>query len=377
VIPQQLFIDTHVRDHPETVSVCRRLNLPMRYVDDPSQLYHWINQAADPIQRGKQVLYLTRNKGGFLKTCPGTRVYTCCDYQILHVASFCTMDCSYCILQTYFHPPLLQYFVNREALDAELTALFSRNRISRVGTGEFTDSLIWEAWTDLTQYLVGRFADQDTAVLELKTKTVDVARLEGLAHRRRTILAWSLNTPAVIKDEERRTTTLNDRLKAALRCQKWGYPLAFHFDPLVLYPGCEADYRRVVKRLFETVSPDNIAWISLGTLRFMPSLKPIIARRFPRSKIAYGEFITGLDGKMRYFKPLRIALYRQMVEWIRTAAPQVTVYYCMEDDEVWQQTMGKVPSPSGGVGRMLDDSAINVCGVTGRYGGGHAGGGYV
>jgi hypothetical protein len=44
----------------------------------------------------------------------------------------------------------------------------------------------------------------------------------------------------------------------------------------------------------------------------MPTLKPIIARRFPASKIVYGEFITGLDNKMRYFKPLRIALYRQM-----------------------------------------------------------------
>ncbi len=371
MIPKQLFIDTHIRDHPETLSVSRRLNLPMRYVEDPAHLYQWVNQAADPVQRGKQVLFLTRNKGGFLKTCPGTRAYTCCDYQILHVASFCTMDCSYCILQTYFHPPLLQYFVNREALDVELTALFSKDRISRVGTGEFTDSLIWEAWTDLTEYLVGRFSDQDRAVLELKTKTTDIARLAGLAHRRKTILAWSLNTPAVIRDEERRTTTLGARLKAAAQCQQWGYPLAFHFDPLVIYPGCEADYRKVVTQLFEHVSPDNIVWISLGSLRFMPALKPIIARRFPRSRIAYGEFITGLDNKMRYFKPLRMALYRQMVDWIRGAAPHVALYYCMEDDQVWQQTMGMVPSPSGGLGRMLDDSAVKVCGVSGRSAGEH------
>jgi hypothetical protein len=91
---------------------------------------HFINgSTALPIRssRGKQVLYLTRNKGGFLKPCPGTREYTCCDYQILHVASFCTMDCSYCILQSYFHPPLLQFFVNREDLDRELTDLFTIN----------------------------------------------------------------------------------------------------------------------------------------------------------------------------------------------------------------------------------------------------------
>ncbi|HSO19113.1 MAG TPA: DNA photolyase, partial [Desulfosarcina sp.] len=138
-------------------------------------------------------------------------------------------------------------------------------------------------------------------------------------------------------------------------------PLAFHFDPMILYDGCEADYRHVVKLLFQRIAPQNIVWISLGTLRFMPALKPIIARRFPRSTIAYGEFITGLDNKMRYFKPLRTALYRRMVAWIRDAAPDVTVYFCMEDDAVWEGAMGMVPPADGGVARMLDESAARVC----------------
>ena len=358
---KKIFIDANIASHPETERIRRHLDLPAECVDDPVSIYQWINSADDPVNRGKQVLYLTRNNGDFLKACPGTREYTCCDYQILHVASFCTMDCSYCILQSYFHPPLLQFFVNREDLDVELTGLFKKKAISRVGTGEFSDSLIWERWTDLTGYLVSRFAVQDKAVLELKTKTVDIEGLRGLNHGRKTILSWSLNTPAVMQSEERRTASLDARLTAAARCQEWGYPLAFHFDPMIIYNGCETDYRAVVKKLFQRISPENIVWISLGTFRFMPALKPVIAQRFPGSKIAYGEFITGLDNKMRYFKPLRIGLYRQMVDWIRDSAPDVTVYFCMEDDEVWEKTMGLVPPPDGGLGRMLDKSAIKIC----------------
>jgi spore photoproduct lyase len=364
VILKKIFIDNTIASHPETERIRRQFDLPTENVNDPNAIYQWINSAADPVHRGKQVLYLTRNKGDFLKACPGTREYRCCDYQILHVASFCTMDCSYCILQSYFHPPLLQFFVNREDLDAELTGLFQKKAISRVGTGEFTDSLIWEKWTDLTGYLVSRFSTQDKAVLELKTKTVNIEGLKGLDHRRKTILSWSLNTPAVMKNEERHTASLDARLKAAARCQKWGYPLAFHFDPMIIYNGCENDYRAVVKQLFQHILPENIVWISLGTFRFMPALKPIIAQRFPDSKIVYGEFITGLDNKMRYFKPLRIALYQQMVDWIREAAPDVVVYFCMEDDEVWEKTMGLVPPPDGGLGRMLDKSAIKICDLT-------------
>jgi spore photoproduct lyase len=64
---------------------------------------------------------------------------------------------------------------------------------------------------------------------------------------------------------------------------------------------------------------------------------------------------------MRYFKPLRIALYEKMVQWIREAAPQVTVYFCMEDEEVWETATGFVPDPEGGLGRMLDESVEKVC----------------
>jgi len=364
VIIKKIYVDADIASHPETERILRQLDLPIEWVNDPVSIYQWINSAADPVDRGKKTLYLTRNKGGFLKACPGTREYTCCKYQILHVASYCTMDCSYCILQSYFHPPLLQYFVNREDLDVQLNELFKKKTISRVGTGEFTDSLIWEKWTDLTGHLVSHFSTQDKAVLELKTKTVNIERLNGLHHCRKTILSWSLNTPAVMESEERRTASLDARLKAAARCQQWGYPLAFHFDPMIIYHGCETDYRMVVKQLFQRIAPENIVWISLGTFRFMPALKPIITRRFPDSKIAYGEFITGLDNKMRYFKPLRIGLYRQMVDWIRDSAPDVTVYFCMEDSEVWEKAMGWVPPRDGGLGRMLDESAIKICDLT-------------
>jgi spore photoproduct lyase len=364
VILKKLFIDANIASHPETERICRHIDLPAECVNDPLSIYQWINRADDPVSRGKQLLYLTRNKGDFLKRCPGTREYACCDYQILHVASFCTMDCAYCILQSYFHPPLLKFFVNREDLDAELTGLFKRKTISRVGTGEFSDSLIWEKWTDLTGYLVSRFSSQRKAVLELKTKTINIEGLKGLDHRRKTIVSWSLNTPAVIRREERRTALLEARLSAAARCQRWGYPLAFHFDPMIIYDGCEDDYQAVVKQLFKHISPENVVWISLGTFRFMPKLKTVIAQRFPDSKIAYGEFITGLDNKMRYFKPLRIGLYRKMVNWIREEAPDVTVYFCMEDDEVWEKCMGMIPSADGGLGRMLDRSAIKICDLT-------------
>jgi spore photoproduct lyase len=358
---QKLYVDRMIADSPQVNAISRRLNLPSEIVSAPQEVYDRISAGADPVKTGKTVLFLTYNRGAFIKNCPGTRSYTCCDYQILHIGTFCHMDCTYCILQSYFHPPVLQYFVNHNDLFKELEAIFAENKIRRLGTGEFTDSLIWEMWTDLSNRLVPAFAAQKSAALELKTKTTAIDRLEQLPHNCKTIMAWSVNTPRIIAGEERHTASLAARLKAAVKCESWGYPLAFHFDPIVIYDGCEADYERVVKQIFSYVSPDNIVWISLGTFRFMPALKPLIQKRFPKSNIIYGEFITGLDGKMRYFKPLRIEIYQKIIACIRAYAPCALIYFCMEDDEVWQKALGFTASERGGLSKMLDEQAIKHC----------------
>ncbi|MBW2612656.1 MAG: DNA photolyase [Deltaproteobacteria bacterium] len=359
-----IFIEREIAGHDQVAVVCDSVDAPVRIVDSLKEAYDYVSSHADPVARGKQTLILSKNRGAFIKSCPGTREYQCCDYEILHMASFCNMDCSYCILQTYFHPPVLQLFVNYDDLSAELNRLFARKRISRIGTGEFTDSLIWERFTQLTPLLVKKFSEQNRAVLELKTKTVAVDALKDLPHNRKTIVAWSLNTEAVIRSEERFTATLSARLKAARRCVAWGYPVAFHFDPIVIYDGCEADYKAVIQQLFAHISPRDIVWISLGTFRYIPALKRIIQDRFTDSKIVYGEFIPGLDGKMRYFKPLRIKIYKKIVAWIRAAAPDLCIYFCMEDDEVWDSSLGFSSAAAGGLPEMLDASAVEHCGLS-------------
>jgi spore photoproduct lyase len=358
---KKLYIDQQVSELPETALIRSRLNVPAEIVQESQTVFNNVLNADDPIEAGKRILYLTRNRGAYIKSCPGTRSYLCCGYKILHIGSFCHMDCTYCILQSYFHPPVLQYFVNHDDLMHALRNQFEYEKIFRIGTGEFTDSLIWELWTDLSTQLVPAFADQEFCALELKTKTTAIDALKTLRHRKKTIMAWSLNTRRIIQNEERRTAALTSRLKAAATCASWGYPLAFHFDPMVIYEGCRKEYREVVRQLFDHIDPHHIVWISLGTLRFMPALKDTIQARFRNSRIIYGEFINGLDGKMRYFKPLRIKLYRNMVKWIRAFAPNVTVYLCMEDEEVWHKSMGFIPSDFGGLSKLLDESAIRLC----------------
>jgi spore photoproduct lyase len=358
---KKLYIDRAVADNPQAKSIADRINLTPVIVDSADDVFEEIRSCADPIAAAKKRLYLTENRGGFIRKCPGTRNYTCCDYMILHIGTFCILDCAYCILQSYFHPPVLQYFVNHQQMIDELDSFLADRRYRRIGTGEYTDSMIWELWTDLSERLIPIFASQDHAVLEIKTKTNYIKRLRDIDHNRRTIISWSLNTPAIIQRHERGTANLEARLEAAAKCQQWGYPLGFHFDPIVDYSGATHDYRKVVDLIFKHIHPDNIVWISLGTLRFMPNLKPVVQSRFPESKIIYGEFITGLDGKARYLRRIRTEIYGGILDAIRSWAPDVTVYFCMESEEVWQSVFGYTVGQYGGLSQILDESAVIKC----------------
>jgi spore photoproduct lyase len=66
---------------------------------------------------------------------------------------------------------------------------------------------------------------------------------------------------------------------------------------------------------------------------------------------------------MRYFKPLRIAMYQRLAAVFRQIAPDVTVYFCMEDEEVWVKTFGFFPGKPKALAHMLDRAAADRCGL--------------
>nr|NIO08097.1 radical SAM protein [Deltaproteobacteria bacterium] len=222
-----------------------------------------------------------------------------------------------------------------------------------VGTGEITDSLALDSYVGFSELLVPFFAEQPNAFLELKTKSNCVDRLLRLNPKEKVVVSWSMNPPRIIEQEEHLTATFEERLAAAYDCQQAGYKLGFHLDPIIEYEGWNEDYRNMIERIFAVLDDRRIAWISMGVLRNTPNLKRIMRGRFPHSQILTGEQILCPDGKLRYFHPLRVNMYRQMLQWIREVSPTVFVYLCMESREVWEQVFGFAPTCEKELGNQM------------------------
>jgi spore photoproduct lyase len=139
--------------------------------------------------------------------------------------------------------------------------------------------------------------------------------------------------------------------------QAAGYKIGFHFDPLLYHQDWQQTYPDLIRQLFEVVNPDNVAWISMGTLRFPPDMKDKVLEKFPRSKIMFAELIRGLDGKMRYPKPLRLDMYRTVYQALRTYGSQdLFIYFCMESAEIWERVMGWSPESNEHLDYLFADS---------------------
>ncbi|MCP4664123.1 MAG: DNA photolyase [bacterium] len=344
----RIVIDPEVRDSPIAAAV-RRHAAGVEVTEEPTAPFAAATRHLTRAE-GKRLLLVRPFHGRSFKPCQGGRPeYSCCGLHTLADANGCGMECSYCILQYYMTSPHLTVFGNVDDLLEELAQSVAAEpeKLFRVSTGELGDSLLLDPLTEMSRHLVPFFRDLPNAVLELKTKSDHVANLLELDHAEKTVISWSVNPPQVVAHEELKTASLDARLAAAREVAARGYPVAFHFDPIVHVEGWRDEYAGVVKRLVDAVEPERWAWLSMGTLRFLPEMKETMEGRFPRSRLPHGDLIRGNDGKLRYPRPLRVEMYRWIVDELRRLGVRreegPVVYLCMETPDVWKKVFGGSP----------------------------------
>ncbi len=296
--------------------------------------------------------------GGLLKPCPCSPGAVACGYYNLNTLSGCPYDCSYCILQAYLADKQPQSLPGLERLDQALEALESLP-FPRVGNGELADSLAFDQALAQVPLLLDALRRRPRVVFEFKTKSANIAPLLAEDPPPNAVAAWSLNPQAIAGLEEKGAPALADRLAAMLAVQQRGYRIALHFDPLIIVPNWPELYRGLVREIAAAgIRPEAVAWWSLGSLRFPAALVEHVFRHRD-SMLFFGELVRGFDGKYRYFKPLRLQLFRELKKTIQDVfSTEIPLYLCMEDDEAWAEVFPELPADSTEINRRLYQGII-------------------
>lgn len=289
----------------------------------------------------RENIFLINNKSAFIKKCPCSDGCVRCGYWILNIGFGCPIDCSYCYLQTYSNAPGLilpanieDYYGHIEAFDKSV------KKRTRIGTGEFTDSLALDKYTKYSSRLIPFFKNAKHLIFELKTKASDIDGVLREDAHDNVVISWSMNTRKAASKYEKGGSKISERMDAAKRAAQRGYRIGFHFDPIVYYEGWEGEYKGIIEEMFSHEEiKNNTIWISLGTLRYTPGLKQVAEERFSENLLFYqGEFFLDEDGKLRYPLGLRKDMYNKMAKWIKSFTSSCWIYLCMETNEVWKNS---------------------------------------
>lgn len=280
-----------------------------------------------------------RDRRTILGLCPVASPKTrCCNLLTLDTVMNCGLGCSYCSIQSFYKGNKAFYHENlKEKLEQIRPDPKKRYHI---GTGQASDSLLWGNRMGLLDDLTDFARRHKNMILELKTKTKKIDYFLENPVPPNIFLTWSLNTEVIAGNEEHMTASPKERISAARRAADRGILVGFHFHPLILYKGWQADYRELIRSVRENFRPEEIGFISLGTLTFTRNVLKQIRRRDFKSKILQmpleetaGKFSYPLARKKELFS----FVYRRFADWHRS----VFFYLCMEPHELWEPVFGK------------------------------------
>jgi len=351
--PRRIYIEEEVRDSSLAAAFLEAFPQAVSSVipDMKGFLSEYTGRRISEYNKRSETIFIIQEERDFFKQCPCTGRAVPCGYNIFNLSFGCIYECTYCYLQEYTNTPGLifpanvDHFLDRFLSFRDLPAADSWRRGARLrlGTGEFSDSLMLDNLTAYSLPLVKFFRGRDDVIFEFKTKSANIENLLRLKGDENIVVGWSVNPEKIVDSNELYVAPLNLRIDSARRVMEAGYRVAFHFDPIFYYIGWEDDYREVIEKILEVINPEKIAWVSLGTLRFRPSLKKIIEARFPGNDILDAEMVLGFDDKLRYPARLRYRIYRALIDALTDRSHTIPIYLCMEERAMWEDL--RLPFP--------------------------------
>jgi DNA repair photolyase len=273
-----------------------------------------------------------------LGACPVASEKTrCCNLLTLDAAVNCGFACAYCTIQSFYADGHI--FMHRD-LDKALEKIEIDPELTyHIGTGQSSDSLMWGDHEGLLEKLFRFATAHPNIILELKTKSANIAYLLENPPPRNVLTTWTLNSDEMIRYEEHGTASLEERMEAARRVADAGSLVGFHFHPLVPHRGWREAYSRVFTALTTRFDPESVALVSFGTLTFIKPVIRAIRERGEATQVLRMP-LTDTAGKFSYPEEIKRELFRFAYEALASWHGKVFFYLCMEPPELWEPVFG-------------------------------------
>ncbi|MGK0290170.1 MAG: spore photoproduct lyase [bacterium] len=303
---------------------------PKAYPSDP--------KAFKPIHKESQKIELKQTEKQISGMCPVASTKTvCCNLRTIDAVENCVFGCSYCTIQTFYQ----EKAVFDSNLEAKLNNIqIDPDRYYHFGTGQSSDSLVWGNKYGNLDSLCNFAKKYPNILVEFKTKSNNIQYFLDTPVPKNIVCSWSLNAPTIITNEEHFTANLEQRLEAARKVADQGIKVAFHFHPMVYFEGWEVEYPEVAKKVQEMFKPNEVLFLSFGSITMIKPVIQKIRNLGNPTKILQMDFVTDPHGKLTYPDEIKTAMFQKINQAFSSWKDLVFMYLCMEKEELWMDVFG-------------------------------------
>ena len=271
----------------------------------------------------------------FYGMCPVASPKTvCCNLRTIDAVENCSFGCSYCTIQTFYTSDIR---INQNMTEKLKEIHLEKDRFYHFGTGQSSDSRegVLSAHCQFA-------AANPNILMEFKTKSQNISFFLENDVPENIVCSWSLNPETIILNEEHFTASLPERLAAARSLADRGIKVAFHFHPMVYYSEWQTGYADIVQDIIGQFKPDEVLFISFGSVTLIKPVMQKIRDLGNPSKILQMDFVADPHGKLTYPDHIKIEMFSHMYRAFSDWHNRVFFYLCMEKPEIWMQSFGYV-----------------------------------
>ncbi|QYK68068.1 MULTISPECIES: spore photoproduct lyase [Paenibacillus] len=206
------------------------------------------------------------------------------------ISTGCMGHCHYCYLQTTLGAkPYIRVYVNTDDILSAAKAYTEERapEITRFEAACTSDPVGLEHITGTLGDLIRFMADEEFGRLRFVTKYHHVDPLLDIKHNGHTRIRFSINSDYVIKQFEPATSRFEERIEAAGKIARAGYPLGFIIAPIIWYDGWEEGYGELLRKLEEALPQHATKDLTFELIqhRFTKTSKAVIEKRYPKTKL--------------------------------------------------------------------------------------------
>lgn len=327
----KIYLEKNLKNHPRALSIISKLGREVIEIDDYSE--YW-GKTKKPYlhKRDSLNLFISEKKGAMVKLAPDAYGKTGEPHYYFVHAYNCIYECQYCYLQGYFNTPDIVLFINHEEIMSEMKKVLDNHPDTSVWfhAGEFSDSLALTHLTGELELYHQFCVENPRAIIELRTKSVNVRALKNLKPLPNFIVSFSLSPESVAKRIDEKTPSIKARIKVMQEISQQGHPIAAHFDPIIYQDQFKDRYTELLDSM-ESINP-LLNYLSLGVVRFTKDVYREVENNYPDSLIHSTKMVKSFDNKIRYPRPLRNWILSTVFDLsVQKGVRKECIYLCMED----------------------------------------------